>query len=72
MTEVKAGQKYRHFKGNRYTVVAVGRNTETMEDMVVYRDDEHVWIRPLAMFCETVEKNGETFPRFSLISDEED
>ena len=71
MNEVKAGQRYRHFKGNEYTIVTIARNTETMEDMVVYRDKDHVWVRPLAMFSEIVERNGKTFPRFTLMAEGE-
>jgi hypothetical protein len=41
-----------------------------MEDMVVYRaeyGDFGLWVRPLAMFEETVERNGKILPRFELI-----
>ena len=52
---------YRHFKGNRYEVIGLAKHSETMEPMVVYRAlyGEHgLWVRPAAMWNETVEKNG--------------
>ena len=68
--KVVIGGKYRHFKGNIYTVIGIARHSETMEDMVVYRaeyGDYGLWVRPLQMFEESVERNGEIFPRFELI-----
>lgn len=60
---------YRHFKGNRYRVYGVATHSETGERLVSYRTlygDHDLWVRPLTMFVETVEHNGETVPRFSL------
>lgn len=64
---VKPG-RYRHFKGNFYEVVDVARHCETDELMVVYRclyGDFSLWVRPLAMFHETVRVAGETVKRFT-------
>lgn len=49
--------------------------SETKEKLVVYvtlYDNElaHLWVRPLAMFTETVEVNGQQVPRFTLIGQE--
>lgn len=69
MSEITIGGVYRHFKGNRYRVEAIARHSETCEDMVVYRQlygDGGLWVRPLSMFLQTVERDGETFPRFTL------
>lgn len=58
---------YRHFKGHMYEVIGVARHSETEEELVVYQPlygDGGLWVRPLAMFTETVERNGERFPRF--------
>lgn len=66
--------KYRHFKGNEYEVIAVARHSETLEEMVVYRalyGERGLWVRPKAMFEETVERDGKTFPRFTYIGGEE-
>lgn len=58
---------YRHFKGGRYEVIGVAKHSETLEEMVVYRalyGDGGIWVRPLSMWNETVERDGKTFPRF--------
>lgn len=60
---------YRHYKGQRYRVLGTARHSETMEPLVVYQAlyGEHgLWVRPAAMFCETVELEGEPIPRFAL------
>ncbi len=49
------GQTYRHFKGNVVTILAVAKNTETQEEMVVYNHDGDIWVRPLAMFISEVD-----------------
>ena len=59
---------YRHFKGGQYQVLGVAGHTETGEQLVVYRAlyGEHGWwVRPLAMFDETIERDGKTLKRFS-------
>ena len=69
---------YKHFKGNLYQVIAVGKHSESGEEMVVYKglyDSPHgygaIWIRPVAMFLETIERDGKTMRRFAPISEEE-
>ena len=67
LPELKSG-KYRHFKGGEYELLFVARHSETLEPMVVYRalyGEGGVWVRPASMWTETVERNGERFPRFS-------
>lgn len=62
--------RYRHFKGNEYEVLYVARHSETMEPMVVYRalyGEGGVWVRPAAMWNETVERDGKVFRRFERI-----
>jgi hypothetical protein len=62
-----AGETYRHYKGNAYEVLHIGKHTETEEDLVIYRavdKPEQVWVRPAAMFMETVEWEGRQVPRF--------
>ena len=59
--------RYRHFKGNEYEVVGIARHSETEEPMVVYRalyGEGGLWIRPAAMWNETVERDGKTYKRF--------
>lgn len=65
--EIKIGKKYRHFKGNEYLVLHLARHSETMEYLVVYKalyGDYGIWVRPLAMFLEQIEVNGDTIYRF--------
>jgi cupin 2 domain-containing protein len=69
MNEVTAIQpgRYRHYKGNEYTVVGTARHSETMEELIVYRQEygEHgLWVRPRQMFSETVKVEGQDVPRF--------
>ena len=69
---------YQHFKGNIYRVIGVGKHSETTEELVVYEglyDGPHgygaIWIRPVPMFEETIERDGKTMRRFAPISDAE-
>lgn len=58
---------WRHFKGNRYEVIGLARHSETEEWMVVYRalyGEGGLWVRPAAMWLETVTRDGQTFQRF--------
>jgi len=56
---------YRHYKGKLYEVTSVAKHTETLEEMVVYRDlKDQYWVRPLSMFLEQVEVDGSWIPRF--------
>ena len=67
--EIKTG-KYRHFKGNLYEVIGVARHSETQEEMVVYRalyGEYGLWVRPAAMWTETVDRDGYHGPRFQFI-----
>jgi hypothetical protein len=63
--EVKLGT-YQHYKGNYYEVLGVAKHTENLEELVVYKDGHNgqLWVRPLAMFLETVEIDGMEIPRF--------
>ncbi|MFG6179306.1 DUF1653 domain-containing protein [Halomonas sp. THAF12] len=60
---------YRHYKGPLYEVIGVAHHSETEEPLVTYRalyGDYGLWVRPLDMFMETVEVQGEPLPRFAL------
>jgi hypothetical protein len=59
--------RYRHYKGGDYEVIGVARHSETREPLVVYRplcDASGWWVRPHAMFFETVLIDGRLQPRF--------
>ena len=61
---------YRHYKGNDYKVLCVARHSETEEELVVYQalyGDRGMWVRPLAMFTEVIERNGQQVARFQLV-----
>lgn len=67
--DIKQG-RYRHFKGNEYEVLCTARHSETLEEMVVYRalyGERGVWVRPAAMWDETVVRDGVTYKRFTYI-----
>ncbi len=71
MEELKPGI-YRHFKGNEYRLLCVARHSETLEPMVVYQalyGDRGVWVRPLSMWDETVERDGTVYKRFTYIGE---
>ena len=71
MPEPKPGV-YRHFKGNEYRLLYVARHSETLEPMVVYQamyGDKGVWVRPLSMWDETVERDGAVYKRFTYIGE---
>lgn len=69
--ELKIG-KYRHFKGNEYELLGVARHSETLEPMVVYRalyGDGGLWVRPAAMWTETVHREDYHGPRFQYVEE---
>ena len=64
--------KYRHYKGNLYEVIGLAKHSETLDAMVVYRalyGEGKVWVRPLSMWNERVERDGKSFPRFEFIEE---
>ena len=66
--------RYRHYKGNEYRVLGIAKHSETLESLVVYEalHENHkgkLWVRPLAMFIETVESNGKKIPRFEYLGE---
>ncbi len=61
--------KYEHYKGALVEVTGVARHSETLEKMVAYQhlDTGELWVRPLSMFIESVEVQGEKVPRFRKV-----
>lgn len=60
--------RYRHYKGGEYEVVGVARHSETLEALVLYRPsygDAALWVRPYAMFFESITVDGCPQPRFA-------
>lgn len=64
--------RYRHFKGNEYQLLYIAKHSETLEELVVYRalyGEGGIWVRPAAMWNQTVIHEGESVPRFTYIGD---
>ena len=64
------GCEFRHFKGNCYRLEGFAKDSETLEEMVVYRAlyGEHgLWVRPAKMFFETIERDGKRMKRFEMV-----
>ncbi|WP_415908676.1 DUF1653 domain-containing protein [Oleiharenicola sp. Vm1] len=63
---------YRHYKGNPYRVHGLARHSETLEVLVVYEalyGAGGTWVRPAAMFVESVETAAGRVPRFARVGD---
>ena len=63
---------YEHYKGASYRVIDLVRHSETEEWLVLYRplyDEGALWVRPLAMFVESVETDNGPSPRFRRTGD---
>ncbi len=61
---------YKHYKRNLYEVLAVAQHSETLEHLVVYKTlygDFSTWVRPLEMFQEAIERDGEQVARFEFV-----
>lgn len=71
----RKGEIYRHFKGNLYEIILIARDSETLEEKVVYKevDGDAAYVRSLPMFVSYVDK--EKYPgvqqefRFELVND---
>ena len=61
---------YKHYKGKLYRLIAVGRHSETLEEMVLYQTlygDQAYWVRPAQMWDEMVEYGGCAVKRFEWV-----
>ena len=67
MREIKIGKQYRHFKGKIITVLYVAKDSETLEDLIVYKHDEddQIWVRNKEMFLSKVDK--EKYPNIEQV-----
>lgn len=66
MQEIAVGKFYKHYKGNLYKIIALGKHSENLEEMIVYQSikDGQIWIRPKSMWNEIIDNNGTL--RFTL------
>ena len=58
---------YKHFKGGVYRLIGIAKDSETLEEMVVYQamyGDRQMWVRSAEMFFGKVEKDGKEVDRF--------
>ena len=65
--------RYKHFKGGEYEVIDTAIHSETDELVVVYRPlygEQALWVRPLTMWNETVEYQGELVKRFTFVGED--
>jgi hypothetical protein len=74
MSDLHIGGYYLHYKNKPYRVTGVARHSETLEEMVIYEalyqnDLGKTWVRPKAMFLETVTVASYTGPRFRYLPD---
>jgi hypothetical protein len=63
--------RYRHYKGGEYEVIDTVRHSETLEPMTLYRalyGQRGLWVRPAAMFNESVTADGQTLARFTKLN----
>ncbi|MBL7045679.1 MAG: DUF1653 domain-containing protein [Parcubacteria group bacterium] len=73
--DIKLG-KYKHYKGKTCEVIGTANHSEPLEQLVVYIDlsdskefgKNAMWVRPLEIFKEEIEVNGEMVPRFKYIT----
>ena len=66
------GREFRHFKGNHYRLEGFAKDSETLEEMAVYRalyGEGGLWVRPAQMFFETIERDGKRMKRFELLKE---
>ncbi len=62
--------RYRHFKGGEYEFVCLAKDSETSEELVIYKEvggEGKVWARPSAIFYQYVDVDGKQVPRFEKI-----
>lgn len=63
---------YRHLKGGFYKLIGLAKDSETLEEMVVYQalyGERQMWVRPAEMFFGKVERDGKEMDRFQEVSD---
>jgi len=63
---------YRHYKGGMYQVLGLVRHSETLDVLVLYKalyGTRGLWVRPRAMFAESVDHGGVCQPRFAWVSE---
>jgi hypothetical protein len=80
MKNLEIGATYKHYKhkDHKYEIVGIAFNSETLEEMVVYKalyeSEEYsknaLWVRPKEMFLENVIVDGVEVERFKKVDGE--
>jgi len=74
--KVEISKRYRHYKGQEYTVLHIGRlESDPETQCVIYRAEytspdfgpDTIWVRPIRSFEESIEVEGELVQRFTKI-----
>jgi hypothetical protein len=73
--EIKAGQRYRHFKGDVYEIITTALHSENYCPMVIYKNTvtDEVFARPYDIFCgkKELSKENRIINRFELVAETE-
>jgi len=67
--KIKIGGIYKHFKGNKYQVIGIAKDSDTLRNVIVYKamyGDGNLWVRKEEEFLDEVERDGKKFIRFEL------
>jgi len=72
--KIKTNATYRHYKGNLYKVHQLAKHSETLEWLVFYEclyenSEGQFWVRPLKLFLEEVNVQGQWISRFTLVDE---
>lgn len=75
LKEVKIGI-YLHYKGNKYEVIGIARDSENLKEKVVYKalynspdfGENAIWVRDKEEFCSSVSIDGKEIPRFVFLA----
>lgn len=67
---------YKHYKWNLYEVFYFAKNSDTLEEFVVYKAlydsiefwNNAIWVKPKNLFFQQIEHNWLLLPRFEYIS----
>jgi hypothetical protein len=70
--------KYEHYKGRQYEVIGLGRHSETLEELVIYKalydskkfGNNALWARPSKIFFEIILIDGKYVPRFRYLDNQ--
>ena len=63
---------FQHFKGGKYKLIGFGKDSETLEDVVIYQalyGANQIWVRPYNIFfSKAKDENGNEVDRFTEIN----